>query len=102
MGYRDNLRKNWFLYSIVVFIIFARSYPWIGAKGGPLYPEVTIKYIAVSVIFLISGLSLKTEDLTAAIFHYRLHAFIQLFTFGFSPIAMFCLTEVFKMFHFNR
>jgi len=45
---------------------------------------------------------LKTEELTAAIFHFRLHAFIQLFTFVFSPVAMYCLTEVFKLFHFNR
>ncbi len=28
---------------------------------GPLHPEYTVKYIAVSVIFFNSGLSLKTE-----------------------------------------
>ena len=101
MGVIDNFRKNWFLYAIVVFIIFAKFYPWIGRKGGPMYPEFTIKYIAVSVIFFISGLSLKTEDLTAAIFHYRLHAFIQIFTFVFIPAAIFLLTEIFNQFRFN-
>ena len=31
------------------------------AATGPLHPEITVKYVAVSVIFLNSGLSLKTE-----------------------------------------
>ena len=30
-------------------------------SSGPLRPEVTVKYIAVSTIFFNSGLSLKTE-----------------------------------------
>lgn len=29
--------------------------------AGPLKPEITVKYIAVSTIFFNSGLSLKTE-----------------------------------------
>ena len=29
--------------------------------AGPLRPEITVKYIAVSTIFFNSGLSLKTE-----------------------------------------
>ena len=28
---------------------------------GPLHPAITVKYIAVSMIFFNSGLSLKTE-----------------------------------------
>lgn len=97
----ESFRRNWFLYSIVVFIILAKFHPWIGRKGGPLNPEFTIKYVAVSVIFFISGLSLRTDDLTAAIFHYRLHAFIQIFTFIVFPILMFLLTEIFNQFRFN-
>jgi len=31
--------------------------------AGPLYPAITVKYIAVSLIFFNSGLSLKTEVL---------------------------------------
>ena len=93
MSFLESAKKNWFLISIAVFIIFARIAPWIGQKGGPLYPEVTIKYIAVSVIFFNSGLSLRTEDLKAAIFHYRLHLFIQSFTFIFIPTAISALVK---------
>lgn len=88
MGVVDSLRKNWFMIGIVVFILFAKSAPWIGKKGGPLHPEYTIKYIAVGVIFFNSGLSLKSEDLKAALFHYRLHSFIQFFTFACFPLSL--------------
>jgi len=61
MSFLESVKKNWFLFSIGLFIIFAKYAPWIGQKGGPLYPEITIKYIAVSIIFFNSGLSLKTD-----------------------------------------
>jgi len=84
----EKLKKNWFMVGIVAFIFFAKIAPWIGMKGGPLHPEFTIKYIAVGVIFFNSGLSLKSEDLKAALFHYRLHLFIQTFTFVFFPLII--------------
>ena len=85
------LKKRWFLIAIVLVIISANIYPNLGAKYGkcimnfkwilgasvelirgcgintlliflgPLRPEITIKYIAVSLIFFNSGLSLQTE-----------------------------------------
>lgn len=82
----EKLKKNWFMIGIVLFILFAKAAPWIGMKGGPLHPEYTIKFIAVGIIFFNSGLSLKSEDLKAALFHYRLHVFIQAFTFVFFPL----------------
>ena len=61
------LQKNWFLIGIVVVISLAKIAPFIGAKGGILKPEITVKYVAVSTIFLNSGLSLKTEELKSAL-----------------------------------
>eukprot|EP00111_Clytia_hemisphaerica_P009372 TCONS_00027503-protein len=90
----EKLRKNWFMVGIVVFILLAKMAPWIGMKGGPLHPEFTIKYMAVMIIFFNSGLSLKSEDLKAALFHYRLHIFIQGFTFVFFPLCMTFLMNV--------
>ena len=37
--------KNWFLCGIVLFILLAWADPTVGMKGGPLHPEITIKYI---------------------------------------------------------
>ena len=43
--------KNWFLCGIVLFILLAWADPTIGMKGGPLHPEITIKYFGK--IFLV-------------------------------------------------
>lgn len=53
---------------------------------GPLRPEYTVKYGAVSIIFFISGLSLKTDSIYYTLRQHRLHLFIQGFTFIFIPI----------------
>ncbi|XP_031444725.1 sodium/bile acid cotransporter 7 isoform X3 [Phasianus colchicus] len=61
MGLLERLRKEWFIAGIALVIAAARLEPAVGVKGGPLKPEITITYIAVSAIFFNSGLSLKTE-----------------------------------------
>ncbi|XP_034257293.1 sodium/bile acid cotransporter 7 isoform X3 [Pantherophis guttatus] len=61
MGILDRLRKDWFMLGIVLAITVAKLEPAFGVKGGPLKPEITITYVAVSAIFFNSGLSLKTE-----------------------------------------
>ena len=43
------LLKNWFLCGIVLFILLAWADPTIGMKGGPLHPEITIKYFGKRV-----------------------------------------------------
>ena len=95
----EEIKKRWFLLSIMLVITLANVYPPLGAKNGnfvlniyiiimpiiinffcysrkfktfcsfagPLRPEYTVKYIAVSLIFFNSGLSLKTEVITVKI-----------------------------------
>ena len=67
MGVLIQLKKNWFLVGLILSILLAKLEPSIGKKGGILVPEITIKYFAVSLIFLNSGLSLKTEELKHAL-----------------------------------
>ncbi|XP_064609966.1 sodium/bile acid cotransporter 7-like [Liolophura sinensis] len=80
------IRQNWFLVGIVVVIILAKLEPTIGAKGGPLIPEITVKYFCVSLIFFNSGVSLRTEEITKALLQLKLHIFVQGFTFIFYPL----------------
>ena len=42
-----SLVKNWFLCGIVLGILLAWADPEIGMKGGPLHPEITIKYFGL-------------------------------------------------------
>lgn len=102
MAFFGILRNNWFIIGIVIAIIFAKLYPDIGSKGGILKPEITVKYVAVFIIFFNSGLSLKTEEFTKAIFQVKIHAFIQGFTFILFPLLMQALATLLATGPFDR
>ncbi|XP_036407767.1 sodium/bile acid cotransporter 7 [Megalops cyprinoides] len=102
MALFDRIRKEWFIIGIVLVITFAKLEPSVGVKGGPLKPEVTITYIAVSVIFFNSGLSLKTEELTSALMHVRLHLFVQTFTLAFFPVAVWLILKLLALTSINQ
>ena len=96
------LQKNWFLIGIVVVICLANLAPFIGAKGGVLKPEITVKYVAVSAIFFISGLSLKSEELKNALSNVRLHVFVQSFTLAFIPGLVSLLVKLLELTTLNE
>ncbi|XP_017770286.1 PREDICTED: sodium/bile acid cotransporter 7-like [Nicrophorus vespilloides] len=93
--------KNWLLLGILLCIVFASVFPKLGSKGGPLKPEYTVKYGAVSLIFLISGLTLKTDSIFHTFKQYRLHLFIQLFTFVLIPLYAQLVVKVLAFFGVN-
>ncbi|XP_033631625.1 sodium/bile acid cotransporter 7-like isoform X1 [Asterias rubens] len=93
----EKVKGNWFLLAIVFVISLADIAPYIGAKGGPIKPEITVKYLAVSFIFFNSGLSLKTEDLRTALFNVKLHFFIQFFTLAVVPCLVWVLVHFLLM-----
>ncbi|XP_071609814.1 sodium/bile acid cotransporter 7 isoform X5 [Heliangelus exortis] len=102
MGPLERLRKDWFIFGIVLVIAVARLEPAVGVKGGPLKPEITITYIAVSAIFFNSGLSLKTEELTSALMHVKLHLFVQIFTLVFFPTAIWLFLQLLSITPINE
>uniref|UniRef100_A0A672PDD3 Sodium/bile acid cotransporter 7-like n=1 Tax=Sinocyclocheilus grahami TaxID=75366 RepID=A0A672PDD3_SINGR len=102
MGLIARVRKEWFIIGIVLVITCAKLAPSVGVKGGPLRPEITITYVAVSVIFFNSGLSLKTEELASALMHVKLHFFVQTFTLVFFPIAIWLLLKVLALTAINE
>lgn len=104
----EQIRKHWFLIGILVTIVLSSIHPDFGTKDGkvvnliqtytfnvkiiyvlgPLNPEFTVKYVAVTLIFLISGLSLKTDSLLYTLKQYRLHLFVQIYTFILIPVFL--------------
>ncbi|EPQ06883.1 Sodium/bile acid cotransporter 7 [Myotis brandtii] len=98
----ERLRKEWFMVGIVLAIAGAKLEPSIGVNGGPLKPEITVSYIAVATIFFNSGLSLKTEELTSALVHIRLHLFIQIFTLAFFPAAIWLFLQLLSITPINE
>ncbi|ETE62274.1 Sodium/bile acid cotransporter 7, partial [Ophiophagus hannah] len=69
---------------------------------GPLKPEITITYVAVSAIFFNSGLSLKTEELTSALMHVKLHLFVQIFTLVFFPTVIWLFLQLLSITSINE
>lgn len=66
------IKKNWFLISVAVIIVLAKINPEIGAHGGPLRPEVTVKIGCVAGIFFASGVTIQSRSFTLAILQARL------------------------------
>jgi len=71
--------KNSFLVLILTSILVAYAYPPLGAKY--LAPEITATWIAVIIIFLLSGIKLKSEELSKAFQNLRFNLIVQCFNF---------------------
>ena len=65
---------------ILLAIILAKAYPPLGAIY--LQPQITATWIAVILIFLISGVGLKTAELANAFKRLYFNVFVQAFNFG--------------------
>ena len=76
----DAYAKNSFLVLVVFAILFAYAYPPLGATY--LQPDVTSDWIAVILIFVFSGMGIKTEEFGKAFQRLRFNAYVQLFNFG--------------------
>lgn len=91
-----NVSKNWFIFSIVGVILLAKYDPELGKLYGPLKPEITVKYLAVMIIFFNSGLVLNTEILWQTLKNFKVHVLIQGFTFVVFPVCMTLVIRVLK------
>ena len=72
-------RSNSFLIHIIIVILLAYLYPPLGAIY--FYPQITASWIAVIIIFLLSGLSLKTDDFRRVLKRFHFILFVQSFNF---------------------
>ncbi|KAI7900584.1 SBF-like CPA transporter family-domain-containing protein [Cokeromyces recurvatus] len=93
--------KYWFLLGLMIAILLAVFFPNVARKGGYIRAEWTIKWGAVIVIFLISGLSLRTKILAETILRIRLHLLIQIINLIIIPFTVFGLVLLFFKLHMN-
>lgn len=96
------MKNSHFCLSILFVILLAKLTPYIGSTGGILRPEITVKYVAVFIIFLNSGLTLPTEDLASAFLQWDLHLFVQGFTFIVFPVIQSALTWLLQFTYLNQ
>jgi sodium/bile acid cotransporter 7 len=73
-------REQEFIILVVLAILLAYAYPPLGATY--LAPQITATWIAVIFIFLLAGLSLKTNEFKEAFQRLYFNAFVQCYNFG--------------------
>jgi sodium/bile acid cotransporter 7 len=82
-----------FVLNISLGILLAYIYPQLGLW---LKPEITSSWIAVVIIFLMSGLSLKTAEIKKAVSKVGFNTFVQVFNMGFVPSVTFGVSRLLK------
>ncbi|KAJ3308210.1 hypothetical protein HDU76_004071, partial [Blyttiomyces sp. JEL0837] len=70
---------------LVCVILLALAWPRLGKKKGIIHAEYTVSYIAVMLIFIISGMSLKTKVLLQSLANWKMHLIIQGISLGITP-----------------
>ena len=81
------LYDNWFVCGVCVAIGLAAAWPELGRRDGYIKSQWTIKYGAVIIIFILSGMGLKTEVLVQSLRRPFLHLLIQAFSLGLTPFV---------------
>jgi len=112
---KQHLSKYWFLYGIFLSIMLAFIYPNFGSKDGPLKPDWTIKLFGTMLIFFLNGCSIRSEvnncetkqkkyentnnfskELYKTLLQYRIHVFIQIFSFAICPFVFLILSTIYR------
>lgn len=74
-----------FLAAMLLATVTALVYPPLGASGGWLHLEHVTNF-GVAIVFLLSGAGLSRANLKAGAANWRLHLFVQSFTFIVFPL----------------
>jgi sodium/bile acid cotransporter 7 len=77
--------KYWFLIGLGFVIGLAFAIPWVGKSYGSIQAQYTVKWGAVIVIFLLSGLGLDVKVMFRTILRWRLHLYVQVVSFLVLP-----------------
>ncbi|KAL7487686.1 hypothetical protein ACHAW6_013267 [Cyclotella cf. meneghiniana] len=88
---------NNFLILIMCAILMAYVYPPLGAVY--LAPQITATWIAVVFIFILAGMSIKTEEFSKAFTRFYFNLFVQGFNFGVVSFIVYGLSRVMLSMH---
>ncbi|KAI9199394.1 SBF-like CPA transporter family-domain-containing protein [Polychytrium aggregatum] len=95
------LIKQWFLVGLALVIGLAAAYPPLGKKNGIIHAEITVKYVAVALIFVLSGLSMKTSVLAKSFLQWKIHLAVQITSFVITPAIGYGVAKLLGLASFN-
>jgi sodium/bile acid cotransporter 7 len=79
------LKLDWFLIGMIAAVGLAWAYPQLGAKNGPLHPDLVNK-AGVALIFFLNGAALAFASLRAGALRWPLHLVVQSATYLLFPL----------------
>lgn len=91
--------RYWFLLGLAIVIGLAWAFPQVGKTNGDIEAQYTVKWGAVIVIFLLSGLGLEVSVMLKTILRWRLHAIVQIINFILLPFLMYGIVRFFIAVH---
>ena len=91
--------RYWFLLGLAIVIGLAWAFPQVGKANGDIQAQYTVKWGAVIVIFLLSGLGLQVSVMLKTILRWRLHLIVQIINFILLPFVMYGIVRFFIVVH---
>lgn len=91
--------RYWFLLGLAIVIGLAWAFPQVGKTNGAIEAQYTVKWGAVIVIFLLSGLGLEVSVMLKTILRWRLHLIVQFINFILLPFVMYGIVRFFIAVH---
>lgn len=91
--------RYWFLLGLGIVIGLAWAFPQVGKANGDIQAQYTVKWGAVIVIFLLSGLGLEVSVMLRTILRWRLHLIVQVINFILLPFIMYGIVRFFISVH---
>ncbi|EPB83830.1 hypothetical protein HMPREF1544_09404 [Mucor circinelloides 1006PhL] len=91
--------RYWFLLGLGIVIGLAWAFPQVGKANGDIQAQYTVKWGAVIVIFLLSGLGLEVSFMLRTILRWRLHLIVQVINFILLPFIMYGIVRFFISVH---
>ncbi|KAI9246285.1 SBF-like CPA transporter family-domain-containing protein, partial [Phascolomyces articulosus] len=87
--------KYWFLLGLGFVIGMAWLFPNVGKTNGIIQAQYTVKWGAVILIFLLSGLGIDVRIMFKTFLQWRLHLVIQVINFIVMPFLMYGIVLMF-------
>lgn len=82
------LIAQWLVFGLGLAILLAWLFPNVGKNGGAIRAEYTVKWGAIALIFLLTGLSLSTKAFLNQALNWHLHLVTQVISFlAFSAVV---------------
>lgn len=75
------LIAQWLIFGLGLAIGLAAAFPSVGKNGGAIRAEYTVKWGAIALIFLLTGLSLSTRAFLNQALNWHLHLVTQVISF---------------------